>query len=94
VTDLVEVNDIVTDALVKELRPGDRIEAVFNETWIGTVVEISLPEGEIVEVMDKTSVEVPPRVVVQFDNGQRVELEPQFLRVVTWRWQCLELKRL
>ncbi len=95
-TDIVEVNDVVCDTLVFELRVGDRVEAVLAERMVGTVVEILRPEGAIVGDPDlgQVTTEVPPVVRVAFDNGTVIDFMPQFLRTVAWRWQCLEVKRI
>jgi hypothetical protein len=92
-TDLIELNDLVTDAMVRELRPGDRVESMETEGLYGTVVAIRPPLGDVIPTEEGATAEVPPKVVVQFDNGYEMEFDPVFLRVATWRWQCLDLKR-
>lgn len=104
-SEIIEVNDIVTDTVVSELRPGDRVEAVFDENMVGTVVSITRPVGEITERGEEAlTVETPPVVTVRFDTRPgivgieehqvEVQFTPQFLRVATWRWQVLDVRRI
>jgi hypothetical protein len=91
-TDLIEMNDVVTDTSVLELRIGDRVQMALEEMMVGTVMEITRPEGDVYLEHGVGAVE-PPVVTVAFDNGADIQFSTQFLRVVTWRWQALDLKR-
>lgn len=91
-TDLIELNEIVCDTMVRELRPGDRVQAMWDESLLGTVVSITPPMGDVIPLEEGATAEVPPIVIVQF-AGMVVESTPQFLRVATWRWQATDLKR-
>lgn len=92
-TELIEINDIVTDAVVRELRQGDRVQALWNEHLIGTVMSVNPPMGDVIKTEEGATAEVPPIVAVYFGPEEITEFTPQFLRVVTWRWQCVDLKR-
>src|SRR4051794_12654729 len=102
---MIEVNSIVTDTVVSELRVGDRVQAVFDDNLVGTVFSITRPVGEITERGDEAlTVEQPPVVTVVFDTRPgivgipehqvTVEFTPQFLRVATWRWQTLDVRKI
>lgn len=94
-TEIIEVNDVVTDTYGYELRAGDRVSLMLADgERHGTVVEVVPSMGELHREGDNVHAQRSAEVTARFDDGDQHTFATTFIRLPAWRWVCDDLKRL